>query len=336
MVWRLNHLSHDAPNYICFFVHCQTHTRVFNCFVYKPMKDNVPNILLMSLQASTSDSYTPGPATPTTSTATSHHSGPSTGATILSATGLAPMTCVSNDFQGRHQISQEELENVLSLRTTFTEAASILSISRPTFYKLLQDFNIPTSKFNNITDQQLDLEVSQIRTEHPNVGEIMLMGHLRSKNIVVQRHRLRDSLRRIDPIGVLARRRPAIARRVYSVPHPNFIWHVDGNHKLIRWKLVVHGAIDGYSRMLIFLRCSNNNRSETVKELFHAAVGQFGRPLHIRTDHGVENIKIWEDMHASRGEGSVLTGSSVHNQQIERFNQDLNKNCSQIYAPIFL
>ncbi|XP_031146781.1 uncharacterized protein LOC116043901 isoform X1 [Sander lucioperca] len=286
--------------------------------------------------APTTYNNTPGPATPTTSTGTSYRSGSSTSATIpLPATDFAPVTCLSNDYQGRHQISKEELEHVLSLKTTFTEAASILSISRPTFYKLLQDYNIPTSKFKSISDQQLDLEVSQIKTEHPNVGEVMLMGHLRSKNIVVQRQRVRDSLRRMDPIGVLARRRTAIARRVYSVPHPNFIWHVDGNHKLIRWKLFVHGAIDGYSRMLMFLHCSNNNRAETVRDLFTAAVGQFGRPLHIRTDHGGENVQIWEDMHASRGEGSVLTGSSVHNQRIELFNRDLNKNCSHIYAPIF-
>ena len=32
---------------------------------------------------------------------------------------------------------------------------------------------------------------------------------------------------------------------------------------------------------------------------------------------------------------SVLTGSSVHYQRIERFNRDLNTNCSHVYAPIF-
>ncbi|XP_039865499.1 uncharacterized protein LOC120719994 [Simochromis diagramma] len=241
----------------------------------------------------------------------------------------------SDGYQGRLQISKEELENVLSLKTSFTEAASILSISRPTLYKLLQDYNISESKFNVISDHELDQIVSQIKTEHPNVGEVMLMGHLRSKNIVVQRWRVRKSLRRVDSAGVLSRRRTAVARRVYSVPHPNFIWHIDGNHKLIRWKFVVHGAIDGYSRMLMFLQCSSNNRAETVKALFTAAVGQFGRPLHIRTDHGGENAQIWEDMRASRGESSVLMGSSVHNQRIERFNRDLNNNCSRIYAPIF-
>ncbi|CAI5672224.1 uncharacterized protein LOC112846667 [Oreochromis niloticus] len=214
------------------------------------------------------------------------------------------------------------------LKTSFTEAASILSISRPTLYKLLQDYNISVSKFNVISDHELEQIVSQIKTEHPHVGEVMLMGHLRSKNIVVQRWRVRESLRRVDSAGVLSRRRTAVARRVYSVPHPNFIWHIDGNHKLIRWKFVVHGAIDGYSRMLMFLQCSSNNRAETVKALFTAAVGQFGRPLHIRTDHGGENAQIWEEMRASRGESSVLMGSSVHNQRIERFNRDLNNNCT--------
>lgn len=72
-----------------------------------------------------------------------------------------------------------------------------------------------------------------------------------------------------------------------------------------------------------------------MRDLFTAAVGQFGRPLHIRTDQGGETAQIWEDMHASRGEGSVLTGSSVHNQRIERLNRDLKKNCSHVYAPIF-
>lgn len=240
-----------------------------------------------------------------------------------------------DEFQVRHRISKEELENVLSLRTTFTEAASILSVPRPTLYKLLKDHNIPASKYVSISDDQLDMTVLQIKNEHPNIGEVMLMGHLRSRDIVVQRRRLRESLHRVDPIGIQSKRRHSITQRVYSVPHPNFIWHLDGNHKLIRWKFVIHGAVDGYSRMVMFLHCSNNNRAETVKNLFIVAVQHFSRPLHIKTNHGVENVKVWEDMQATRGDGSVLTGSSVHNQRIERFNRDLNNNCCQVYAPIF-
>ena len=43
--------------------------------------------------------------------------------------------------------------------------------------------------------------------------------------------RLRDSLTRLrgsTNIGL----NPSIFRRSYSVPGPNFLWHLDGNHKL--------------------------------------------------------------------------------------------------------
>ena len=50
--------------------------------------------------------------------------------------------------------------------------------------------------------------------------------------------RIRDSLRRIDPVGVVSRLIHTVNRRTYSVPSPNALWHVDGNHKLIRYRYV--------------------------------------------------------------------------------------------------
>lgn len=35
--------------------------------------------------------------------------------------------------------------------------------------------------------------------------------------------------------GVEQRKKSALKRRVYSVPGPNALWHMDGNHKLIRY-----------------------------------------------------------------------------------------------------
>ena len=35
---------------------------------------------------------------------------------------------------------------------------------------------------------------------------------------------------------------------------------------LFRWGLIIHGGIDGYSRLMVFLRLSSNNRAETVVE----------------------------------------------------------------------
>lgn len=48
--------------------------------------------------------------------------------------------------------------------------------------------------------------------------------------------RLQESLRRVDAEGVYMRRlrMRVLRRRQYSVPAPNSLWHIDGNHKLIR------------------------------------------------------------------------------------------------------
>ena len=51
-----------------------------------------------------------------------------------------------------------------------------------------------------------------------------------------------------------------VSRRVYHVPSSNALWHIDGLHCLVRWRIVVHGCIDGYSRKVIYLHASDNNR----------------------------------------------------------------------------
>ena len=45
-----------------------------------------------------------------------------------------------------------------------------------------------------------------------------------------------------------------------------------------RWRLVTHCGIDGYSRLVVFLKCSNNNRATTVLGQFENAVGMYGIP----------------------------------------------------------
>ena len=58
----------------------------------------------------------------------------------------------------------------------------------------------------------------------------MLAGHLLSQGIQVQREKLRASIYCVDP----ERRGVAVRRRVYHVDAANDVWHIDGNHMLIR------------------------------------------------------------------------------------------------------
>ena len=97
-----------------------------------------------------------------------------------------------------------------------------------------------TGKYSNISDPVLDGAVKKIQGQHPGVGIRMLTGHLKSQGLNVQRERVRQSLLRTDPSGVLQRWRDSIRRRIYSVPFPLALWHIDGNHKLIRYVVYQH------------------------------------------------------------------------------------------------
>ena len=69
---------------------------------------------------------------------------------------------------------------------------------------------------------------------------------------------------------------------------------MDGNHKLIRYKFIVHSAVDSFSRLVTFLKCSNFNRTETVLQPSVDAVQRYGVPKKLRKDMGGENVDAWD------------------------------------------
>ena len=87
------------------------------------------------------------------------------------------------------------------------------------------------------------------------------------------------------------------------MPGPNYLWHIDGNHKMIKYGLVVHGGIDGFSRLVTYLKCSNNNRADTVLDAFDEATRMYGVPFRVRSDKGGENVDVWNYMERVRGHG---------------------------------
>lgn len=133
------------------------------------------------------------------------------------------------------------------------------------------------------------------------------------------------------------RRQRCIKRRVYNVRGPGHLWHADGCHKLRRWGLVVHAAIDGFSRTVTFIRCSDNNRASTVLEGYMEGVRAYGCPSRLRTDRGGENVAIADYMICMRGlnRHSVICGTSTHNQRIERLWRDVTKEFLDYYRILF-
>lgn len=62
----------------------------------------------------------------------------------------------------------------------------------------------------------------------------------------------------------------------------------------------------------------------------------FGLPVHVRSDHGGENVRVWEYMLSlSNNPSSIITGSSVHNERIERMWRDITRCVSSSFIAMF-
>lgn len=88
---------------------------------------------------------------------------------------------------------------------------------------------------------------------------------------------------------------------------------------------------------MVYLKCSSNNRASTVLQLFREACGDFGTPSRVRCDMGVENFDVARYMLQVRGlnRGSIITGSSVHNQRIERLWRDVHRLVVTTFKGLF-
>ncbi|KAF6715501.1 hypothetical protein FQA47_013797 [Oryzias melastigma] len=156
---------------------------------------------------------------------------------------------------------------------------------------------------------------------------------------------VRIILSTLDPEGTEIRRSRRLHRRRYFAKGPNFVWHADSYDKLKPFGICINGAIDGFSRRILWLNAYFTSSDpkviggyflETIKELD-------GCPRILRTDMGTENSSIRgmqrflrrNDDDDQAGEKSFIWGRSTANQRIESWWGFLRKECLDFWLDHF-
>ncbi|XP_048576635.1 uncharacterized protein LOC125559006 [Nematostella vectensis] len=252
----------------------------------------------------------------------------------------APMSRTGQVGRPQFIIPKEQLEVMRGYRLSWMDIARALGVSISTLWRLRKKYDIDIGKkrkARTVSEQELEGIILELQQTSPNIGIRMIEGEIISRGLYAARSNIANKLVEMDPVGRVLQWSRQNPRTKYHVPGPNSLWHLDGNHKLIRWRLVIHGGIDGFSRLVVFLKCSINNRAKTVAHLFLGATEEFCWPSRVRTDKGGENQEVARLMLDRRGEGrgSIIQGSSVHNQRIERLWRDMRDMVTEYFRKLF-
>ena len=135
----------------------------------------------------------------------------------------------------RLDVSNTQLEYLLHLGFSCPQIASLLGVSLSTIRRRMTDCNLSVlSVYSQINNHELDQLVADIKHAFPNCGYRLMHGHLLNQGYRITQMWIRESLHRVDPDGSVLRWASTIQRRKYKVSSPLSLWHIDGNHKLIR------------------------------------------------------------------------------------------------------
>lgn len=227
-----------------------------------------------------------------------------------------------------HLTEKDIIKNYFNLGLNYDTIVQFLSkyhgieMCKRTLKRRLQKYDL--KKHNNVSAVLLHAIIRQeIQGPASLFGYRRMQQHLsKNFNMNVQRDRVMDVLKTIDPVGTEQRRSRKLRRRMYTSPGPDHCWHSDGYDKLKPYGLPIHGAIDGFSRKVIWLKVTktNNDPSVVAKFFIDAMRREKRAPSLLRTDCGSENgVMAAIQCFLHQNEKAHLFSRSISNQRIENW-----------------
>ncbi|KAF3851760.1 hypothetical protein F7725_005115 [Dissostichus mawsoni] len=153
----------------------------------------------------------------------------------------------------KYVVCPQQLQGLIEdLSLPVSAIATLLGVPEKTVKRRMHENGLSIKQsYSTLTDDELDNLVLSVKARTPHVGYRMMKGILKAMGHRVQWKRVSSSMHHVDSVGVLTRmaRMGCVARRTYSVQGPLHLVHIDTNHKLIRYGLVIFG----FSRKIMYL-----------------------------------------------------------------------------------
>lgn len=217
-------------------------------------------------------------------------------------------------------------------------------MSRSTLLRRLKAYGLSRRGFtaNQHSDriiQEVRERIQQIVNGPGSSGGYRTLWHtLEMEGLRVPRIVVQEILKEVDPEGSELRKAHRLKRREYHNPGPNYSWHMDGYDKLKPWGFPIHGAIDGFSRKILWLNVTRSNNSpDNIAKFYLNVVKEFdGCPVEMITDLGTENgIVAAMQSYFRDNSDSHRYVPSPRNQRIEGWWSFFAKNRSTWWRSFF-
>ena len=99
-----------------------------------------------------------------------------------------------------------QLVSLIELGFFVPQMSEMLQISKRTIQRRMTQYGLSSKSWSQISDVELDRIVCGVNLYNPDCDSKNLSGYVSARGVKVSRERIRNSLRRVDPIGILVRR----------------------------------------------------------------------------------------------------------------------------------
>ena len=111
---------------------------------------------------------------------------------------------MSSAGRPRFFITKEQIDGLRSLHFSWKKIAAMLNVSERTIRRRRKELRMEIGQavsYSDISDEDLDANIEHILNRSANSGERMVFGALKGFGLKVQREKIRNSTRRVDPVA---------------------------------------------------------------------------------------------------------------------------------------